>query len=123
MSMTAIEILDGFETTNIAAGWYLANRGAYILLATNFGRPYEETDKKLKPDTPYEVVQYYMGGLREVCREIPSHGYQYDWDLYKIPHTEIPEVENPERWLYVEPKKIAPPRIKSHDGVYTHKEF
>jgi hypothetical protein len=120
MSMTAIEILNGEEYAAIAEGWYLANKGVYILLATNIGCPYETTDKKLKPDTPYEVIQYYMGGLREVCREIPNHGYQYDWDLYKIPHTDVPAVENPEKWLYVEPKKIAPPRIKS---VYAHKEF
>ena len=123
MSMTAVEILNGLDTVKVADGWYLENLGSYIVLATNIGCPYQDTDKRLKLDTPYKVIQYYMGGLREVCREIPGYGNQWDWDLYKTPHTEIPEVENPEQWLYVEPKRISPPLLKARGGFYAHKEF
>ena len=125
MSMSVIEILAGNESVSLEPGWYLENRGSYVLLTTNIGCPYQGMEKRLIPETPYEVVLYFMGTAREVTFHIPGHGNTWEWDLYKVPHTQVPqlEVEDAEQWVYKEPKKIAPPLLRAKGGIYAHKEF
>ena len=83
-------------------GWILVNKGDYALLTTNIGCPYENMDKKIRLDAPYEFVLYCMGTARERCFYIPGYGNQYQWDLYRISSENVPYFSYEERqeWLY-----------------------
>ena len=118
------ELLDYNQSVEMAPGWWLYNMGNYALLKAN-SSPYENMDARIKLDAPKEFVYHMMGGAREIAFEIPGHGLQWEWDLYRVYPSEIPHFTFEERhmWLYKEPVKIDPPRLKAKEGFYAHKEF